>query len=108
MLQLIGFSAAMGWCGTPFPDWLWDYIRRHRKWSSPEPEPDWYTELYALVNEKNTGTPVFLRIALGAIGGILGGLIFKVAFGTDQLAAVGLAAYAGGRIIYELGAVVRK
>lgn len=87
MLLVLLFSAAMGWCGTPYPGW-W----RRRK-HPPPPPPDWFMNFVS--SDPMPG------IIAGIAGGIAGGLIMNNAV-DNNIAAVGLAAFAGGRILSEI------
>jgi hypothetical protein len=93
MVLLIIFSAAMGWCGTPWP-WWW----RRRK--PPPPPPDW--EQYFQAN------PISWNTLTGIIGGVIGGLIMNGTAGGEQIASIGLAAFAGGRIVTDLVSTFRN
>jgi hypothetical protein len=75
MIGAILFSAAMGWCGTPYPGWFW-----HRKPGPPDPDPWW------------------LSVISSIIGGVIGGAIMHYTL-SSELTAIGLASFAGGRII---------
>ena len=88
MLLVILFSAAMGWCGTPYPGW-W----RRRKNPPPPPPPDWFVSFVS--SDPMPG------IIAGIAGGIAGGLIMHYAV-SDNIVAVGLAALAGGRILNDI------
>jgi hypothetical protein len=94
MAAIILFSAAMGWCGTPWPGW-W----RKRK-PGPPPPPDWFEYF-----EQENYT---LKILTGIIGGIAGGLIINATAGFEQLAVIGLAALSGGRILSDLVSGIRN
>jgi hypothetical protein len=87
MLLVLLFSAAMGWCGTPYPGW-W-----RRKKYPPPPPPDWFINF--------TSSDPMPGIIAGIAGGIAGGLIMNYAV-SDNIAAVGLAALSGGRIVADI------
>ena len=89
MLTLLLFSAALGWCGTPYPGW-W-----RKKGPPPPPPPDWFLSIEP--------EPDPWRIPIGIIGGVAGGLLMSSISGGESLAVVGLAAFAGGRILNEVG-----
>jgi len=92
MLTTLIFSAAMGWCGTPYPGWWW-YIIRHPHGPGPDP--------YRISNE-------LLVIPLGIVGGIIAGYSIHAALPQESYATIGLAAFAGGRILSDLGNSVRN
>ena len=90
MTTLILFSAAMGWCGTPYPGWWWAFFRWRRP--SPPPPPDPYRAF-------SNPMPGILAI----IGGIAAGYGMHAVMPEEGYAAVGLAAFAGGRILSDIG-----
>ena len=86
---LVGW-ALLGWCGTvprprpPFPP------------TPPDPEPWWRGAL--------------IGIAIGLVGGVIGGWTFNQLFSADLGSAAGVlltfaGAFAGGRVAGDLGAM---
>ena len=102
MIATILVSAAMGYCGTPYPGWFGKYLRKKRP-TPPPPEPwgEWLNKV------AGPGEPVPWRLVIGAVGGIAGGLAAQAAFGPEQFAAIGLAAFAGGRLAFEAVDAIR-
>lgn len=103
MVTVLAFSAAMGWCGTPWPGWVWWLLRKRKPW--PPPPPPWDDWLQKVADP---GQPVPWHIAIGMLGGIAAGWSMNAAVGAEQWAAVGLAAFAGGRIANEIAALARR
>jgi hypothetical protein len=93
MLTELLFSAVMGWCGTRYPGW-W------RRKIPPPPPPDWFMNYF-----KSDPMP---GIIFGIIGGIAGGLLMRSVAVVDQLSAIGLAGFAGGRILSDLAGAFRS
>ena len=95
MISMIVFSAIMGWCGTPYLKW-WV-----TPWRTPPPEwPGWLKDIAA-----GPRPEPWRRIGLGIVGGILGGFAINYsAIGGEQFAAIGLGAFAGGRVAFEISA----
>jgi hypothetical protein len=94
MLGIVLFSAALGWCGTPWP-WWW-----RRKPPLPPPPPDW-TQYFQT-------NPISWNTLTGIIGGVIGGLIMNGLAGSEQITSIGLVAFAGGRIVTDLVNTVRN
>ena len=87
----LAFAAAMGWCGTPYPGWFLEYLRRKKKPSPPSPPEPWKQD--------------FLNPVIGILGGVAGGYLASTGFGAENIAAIGLAGFAGGRIGSEVRAM---
>ena len=92
---MLVFSAAMGWCGTPYPWWWW-----FKHWPPPPPPPDWAEWLNQL---KGDPQPQPWLIGLGVVGGLIGGFAANATLGGEQFSTIGLAAFAGGRILSRIG-----
>lgn len=110
MISLIVFSAAIGWCGTPYP-MPWDRRKFPRKFPPPPPpqNTEWHT-WYTSVIEEVAGNPEPQpwRIAFGVAGGILGGIAASSFLDHEQFIVIGMAAFSGGRIAADIGSMFMK
>ncbi|MEM8896899.1 MAG: hypothetical protein AAGC85_02290 [Bacteroidota bacterium] len=82
MISLLAYWSLVGWCGTvprrfPFP-------------IPPNPDP----------------TPWWANIVFSVAGGIAGGFLVSQGLGFDEIIATSFGAFAGGRIVSELGSNV--
>lgn len=81
------FAAMMGWCGTRWPGWFWELIRRK---PPPPPDPD---------------NPVWHDIAgglIGAIGGAGAVIVFAPMLVEASLTEIAATAFFGGVFLGSL------
>ncbi len=81
MLSQLAFWTLVGWCGTP-----------PGKIPIPIPDPDPW--------------PWWKNAAFGLVGGIAGGFLVQNGLGMESVVAGSFGAFAGGRILAEVGASV--
>jgi len=96
MFSIILLSAAMGWCGTPYPGWWWHIIHRP---VPPHPDPD--AGPYRAFSDPMPGI-------FGIIGGIAAGYAVHTVFPNESLVLIALCALAGGRILSDIGGAFIK
>ena len=89
------FFIAMGWCGTKYPVWWREFLKRP---PIPEPEPWW----------------IIGTIGLGLIAGLAGGTIFNMAvreshfFSGQSAIASGLFAFCTSNIITGIASAFKS
>ena len=94
MLSILLLSAAMGWCGTPYPGWWWYLIHRPHP-PGPDPGP------YRAFSDPMPGI-------FGIIGGVAAGYAVHNTFPNESLVLVALAGFAGGRILLDIAGAFKK
>jgi hypothetical protein len=96
MLSIILFSALLGWCGP--------FFGTKRPILGPDPNP---VDPDPIRRTYSNPMPGITAGIIGMLGGIGGGIAIHSQVPSENLATVGLAALAGGKVLFDIVSGIR-